>query len=77
MKITKKQLKRIIKEELNEMAPMGDPMEAPPAPPLPIELTRDQIQWLISVVEYFDAPTDSDIQMQQSILDALRAGGQM
>ena len=71
MKLTKTHLKRIIKEELGEMSAM----EAPPAPPLPIELTREQIEWLDIVVETFDGP-DSDIQMQQSILDALRAGGQ-
>ena len=77
MKLTKTQLKRIIKEELGEMSAM----EAPPARPRPmllydIELTREQIEWLDIVVETFDGP-DSDIQMQQSILDALRAGGQM
>ena len=72
MKLTKTQLKQIIKEELGEVSAM----EAPPAHTLPIEFTREQIEWLDIVVETFDGP-DSDIQMQQSILDALRAGGQM
>jgi len=76
MKLTKRQLKKIIKEELGAMTGMEDLMEAPPADPLPIELTSEQIEWLDIVVETFDA-RDDDIQMQQSILDALRAGGQM
>ena len=76
MKLTKSQLKKIIKEELSEMSAM----EAPPARPRPmllydIELTREQIEWLDIVVETFDGP-DSDIQMQQDVLNALRAGTQ-
>ena len=71
MKITKTQLKRLIKEELSEMSAM----EAPPARTLPIELTREQIEWLDIVVETFDGP-DSGIQMQQDVLNALRAGTQ-
>ena len=69
MKLTKTQLKKIIKEELSEMSTM----EAPPARPRPIELTSEQIEWLDIVVETFDGP-DSDIQMQQDVLNALRVG---
>tara|TARA_R110002020_G_scaffold65059_1_gene172010 strand:- start:297 stop:515 length:219 start_codon:yes stop_codon:yes gene_type:complete len=71
MKITKTQLKRLIKEELSDVSAM----EAPPARPRPIELTLEQIKWLDIVVETFDGP-DSDIQMQQDVLNALRAGTQ-
>ena len=69
MKITKTQLKKIIKEELSEMSAM----EAPPARPRPIELTLEQIEWLAIVVETFDGP-DNDLQMQQDVLNALRVG---
>jgi len=69
MKITKTQLKRLIKEELSEMSAM----EAPPARPRPIELTLEQIAWLDIVVETFDGP-DNDLQMQQDVLNALRVG---
>jgi hypothetical protein len=71
MKITKTQLKKIIKEELSEMSAM----EAPPALPRPIELTLEQIEWLAIVVETFDiGGRPDDIQMQQDVLNALRVG---